>query len=687
LARGTDGIEVGKIVKRNADIIPVDVRQRVAELREQIHYHNYRYYRLNDPEISDSAYDELFKELQRLERDYSQLVTPDSPTQQVGAEPLEAFRPLTHHRPMLSLESSHENRILEDFHRRVLEAAAGTAVEYLIQPKVDGVSVELVYEDQRLSRAATRGDGFTGEDITFNIRAIPTVPRTLSPLAPATVVVRGEIFMPVEGFRKLNEELITENNKPFANPRNATSGSLRQLDPAITASRPLQLFPFELTNADDLGYRTESDCLKDLKHWGLPVPSEATEKGASLTDIEAIHHRYQTSRDQLNYEVDGIVVKVDSLPLRVTMGSRTRTPRWAVAYKFEPRQEVTRVEKIIAQVGRTGKLTPVALLLPVDVGGVTVSRASLHNFGEVKRLDLRAGDTVRIQRAGDVIPQVMEVIKPGEPRSEPFLPPESCPVCESPVAAEGAYHKCPNRFGCSAQIHGSISHYSSRMALDIEGLGEKTITTFLQKRLITDLASIYKLSQDKISPLDGFGDLSAQNLIGAIEKSRKPELHRFLYGLGIPNVGEKTAADISRNFGTFAAIRRATGEQLLEVEGVGPIVAQSIVDFFASPPVSAELDRLLKEVSPQAMEIEEPSRTELTGKTFVFTGTLERFSRSEAQRRIEALGGRASSSLSSRTDYLIHGPGAGSKLEKARELGIQLLDEEEFLKLIGKESD
>jgi DNA ligase (NAD+) len=659
----------------------------VAELREQIHYHNYRYYRLNDPEISDSAYDALFEELQRLEREYPQLVTPDSPTQQVGAEPLEAFRPVTHHRPMLSLESSHEIRILEDFHRRVLEAAAGTPVDYLIQPKVDGVSVELVYENQRLSRAATRGDGLTGEDITFNIRAISTVPRTLSPSAPAVVVVRGEIFMPVEGFRKLNEELIMENNKPFANPRNAASGSLRQLDPAITASRPLELFPFELTNADDLGYRAESDCLKDLKEWGLPVPSEATEKGASPRDIEIIHLRYYTSRDQLSFEVDGIVVKVDSLPLRLIMGSRSRTPRWAVAYKFEPRQEVTRVEKIITQVGRTGKLTPVALLLPVDVGGVTLSRASLHNFGEVKRLDLRAGDTVRIQRAGDVIPQVMEVIQPGKPRSEPFLPPERCPVCESRVLAEGAYHKCPNRFGCSAQIHRSISHYCSRLALDIEGLGEKTITTFLQKGLITDLASIYKLSQDKISPLDGFGDLSAKNLIGAIEQSREPELHRFLYGLGIPNVGEKTAVDISRHFGTFAAIRRATEEQLLEVEGVGPIVAQSIVAFFASPPVNAEIDLLLKEVSPQTMEIEEPSRAELAGKTFVFTGTLERFSRNEAQRRVEALGGRASSSVSSNTNFVVHGPGAGSKLEKARDLGIHLLDEEEFLKLIGERSD
>ena len=668
--------------------IPESVRQRVAELQEQIHYHNYRYYRLNDPEISDAAYDELFKELQRLEKEYPPLITPASPTQRVGAEPLEAFRPVTHYRPMLSLESSHENRILEDFHRRVLEAEAKTTVDYLVQPKVDGVSVELVYQDRRLSLAATRGDGFTGEDITLNVRAIHTVPKTLSPSAPALVVVRGEIFMPVEGFRKLNEELITENNKPFANPRNATSGSLRQLDPAITGSRPLQLFPFELTNADDLGYRAESDCLQDLQDWGLPVPSEAMEKGASPRDIEAIHHRYHTSRDQLDYEVDGIVVKVDSLPLRVTMGSRTRTPRWAVAYKFEPRQEVTRVEKIIAQVGRTGKLTPVALLLPVDVGGVTVSRASLHNFGEVERLNLRAGDTVRIQRAGDVIPQVMEVIKPGEPRSEPFLPPENCPVCESPVVEEGAYHKCPNRFGCSAQIHGSISHYSSRMALDIEGLGEKTITTFLQKGLITDLASIYKLSQDKIAPLDGFGDLSAQNLIGAIENSRKPELRRFLYGLGIPNVGEKTAADICRHFGSFAAIRCATGEQLLEVEGVGPIVAQSIVDFFASPSIIAELDRLLEEVSPQkAIEIPETSRAELAGKTFVFTGTLERFARSEAQRRVESLGGRASSSLSSKTDYLVHGPGGGTKLDKAKELGVQLLTEEEFLELIGEELD
>jgi DNA ligase (NAD+) len=667
--------------------IPENVRQRVAELREQIHYHNYRYYRLNDPEISDGAYDELFRELQRLEKEYPQLITPASPTQRVGAQPLEAFRPVTHYRPMLSLESSHENRILEDFHRRVQEAAAETTVDYLVQPKVDGVSVELVYRDRRLSLAATRGDGFTGEDITLNVRAIHPVPKTLSPSAPPLVVVRAEIFMPVEGFRKLNEELLTENNKPFANPRNAASGSLRQLDPAITGSRPLQLFPFELTNADDLGYRAESDCLKDLKDWGLPVPSEAREKGASPRDIEAIHHRYHTSRDQLDYEVDGIVVKVDSLPLRVTMGSRTRTPRWAVAYKFEPRQEVTRVEKIIAQVGRTGKLTPVALLLPVDVGGVTVSRASLHNFGEVERLDLRAGDTVRIQRAGDVIPQVMEVIRPGKPRSEQFLPPERCPVCESPVVEEGAYHKCPNRFGCSAQIHRSIRHYSSRMALDIEGLGEKTITTFVQKGLITDLASIYKLSPDTIAPLDGFGDLSAKNLIGAIEDSRKPELHRFLYGLGIPNVGEKTAADISRHFGSFASIRRATGEQLLEVQGVGPIVAQSIVDFFASPSVNAELDRLLTEVSPRTMEIQHPSRAELTGKTVVFTGTLERFPRSEAQRRVEAVGGKTSSSISSKTDFLVHGPGAGSKLAKARSLGIRLLDEKEFLELIGEEAE
>jgi len=664
--------------------IPETVRQRLAELREQITYHNYRYYRLNDPAISDAAYDELFQELQRLEREYPQLIIPTSPTQRVGAEPFEAFRPVIHYRPMLSLESSHENRILEDFHRRVLETAVETTIDYLVQPKVDGVSVELVYQDRRLNSAATRGDGLTGEDITLNIRALHTVPKTLSQLAPARVVVRGEIFMSVEGFRKLNEELITGNNKPFANPRNAASGSLRQLDPAITASRPLQLFPFELTNADDLGYRTESDCLQDLKDWGLPVASEAMEKATSPRDIEAIHHRYHTVRDQLDYEVDGIVVKVDSLPLRVTMGSRARTPRWAVAYKFEPRQEVTRVEKIIAQVGRTGKLTPVALLRPVDVGGVTVSRASLHNFGEVKRLDLRAGDTVRIRRAGDVIPQVTEVVRPGDPRSEPFLPPGSCPVCASRVVEEGAYHKCPNRFGCSAQIQGSISHYSSRMALDIEGLGEKTISTFLQKGLITDLASIYKLSQSKIAPLDGFGDLSAQNLIGAIENSRKPELHRFLYGLGIPNVGEKTAADISRHFGSFTAIRSATREQLLEVQGVGPIVAQSIVDFFANSAVNAALDRLLKEVSPRAMEIQEPSRAEFAGKTFVFTGTLERFTRSEAQRRVEDLGGKATSSISAKTDFVVHGPGAGSKLEKARQLGIRVLDEEEFLELIGE---
>ncbi|MGD8504609.1 MAG: NAD-dependent DNA ligase LigA, partial [Syntrophobacterales bacterium] len=565
--------------------VPDHIRQRVAELREQIDYHNYRYYRLNDPEISDAAYDELFQELQRLESEYPQLVTPDSPTQRVGAEPLEVFRPVTHHRPMLSLDSSHEPRILGDFHRRVLEAAADTPVDYLIQPKVDGVSVELVYEDRRLSRATTRGDGFTGEDITLNIRAVASIPRTLSATAPGLVVVRGEVYMPVEGFRALNEQLITNNLKSFANPRNAASGSLRQLDPAVTASRPLELFPFELTNADDLGYQNESDCLADLKLWGLPVSEEALKQGNSPEDIEAIHRRYSTNRDQLDYEVDGVVVKVNLLALRQTMGTRARTPRWAVAYKFQPRQEITRVEKLIAQVGRTGKLTPVALLLPVDVGGVTVSRASLHNFGEVQRLDVRSGDTVRIQRAGDVIPQIIEVIKPGKPRSQPFDAPLNCPVCQSRVIQEGAYHKCPNRLGCSAQIHGSLGHYASRGALDIEGLGEKTIATFLEKGLITDLASIYRLEGADIAPLEGFGDLSAKNLIAAINNSRKPQLQRFLFGLGIPNVGEKTAADISGSFGSFAAIRTATQEQLLEVEGVGPIVAQSIADFFASPAV------------------------------------------------------------------------------------------------------
>jgi DNA ligase (NAD+) len=661
------------------------IRQRVTELRELIEYHNYRYYRLEDPEISDAAYDELFQELQRLEAEYPQLVSSDSPTQRVGAEPLEAFRPVSHHRPMLSLESSHEPHIIEDFHRRVLEAKPDEAVRYLIQPKVDGVSVELVYQDKRLSRAATRGDGFTGEDITLNVRAVASIPKTLSAGAPPFLVLRGEVFMPVEGFRILNEQLITENRKPFANPRNATSGSLRQLDPAVTASRPLRLFPFELSNAEELGYLCESAGLKDLQGWGLPVPIEVLEQGNSKAEIKAIHQRYNVNRDQLDYEVDGIVVKVDSLALRANMGTRARTPRWAVAFKFEPRQEVTRVEHIIAQVGRTGKLTPIALLLPVDVGGVTVSRASLHNFGEVKRIDVRTGDTVRIQRAGDVIPQVVEVIKPGKPRSNPVLPPDTCPVCQAKVVELGAYHKCPNMIGCRAQIQGSIRHYGSRAGLDIEGLGEKSTATFLEVGLITDLASIYKLTEADIAPLEGFGELSAKNLIQAISKAREPKLDRFLYALGIPQVGEKTAADIARAFGTFAAIRSAREEQLLQVEGVGPIVAQSIVEFFADVEVDAALDRLLQEVAPRATEVIEKPTSALAGKTFVFTGTLEGYSRSEAQGRIEALGGKASSSVSSKTDFLVCGSGAGSKLEKGRSLGIRILTEEEFLEIIERE--
>ena len=662
--------------------VPPQIRRRVAELREQIDYHNYRYYRLNDPEISDAAYDELFRELQQLEERYPELVTPDSPTQRVEVKAFEAFRPVTHHRPMLSLESSHEPKILEDFLRRTREVAGDVPVQYLVQPKVDGVSLELVYEDRRLSRAATRGDGFTGEEVTLNIRAVAAIPKVLADEAPARVVVRGEVFMPVQGFRALNEQLIVGNLKPFANPRNAASGSLRQLDPAVTAGRPLELFPFELTNSADLGYERESDTLAAMTRWGLPVRDEELVRCTSLEEIREVHSQYSAARDQLDFEVDGIVVKVDSLALREAMGTRARNPRWAVAFKFEPRAEVTRVEKIVAQVGRTGKLTPVALLLPVDVGGVTVSRASLHNYGEVERLDVRPGDAVRIKRAGDVIPQVVEVVRPGMPRGGPVRPPEQCPVCAAGVVTAGAYHKCPNRLGCPAQIHGSIRHYGSRSALDIEGLGEKTIATFLEKGLITDLASLYRLSGEKIASLDGFGELSARNLLDAVEKSKEPELDRFLYGLGIPNVGEKTAADIAKAFGSFEAIRKAGHDHLLSVNGVGPIVAQSIVDFFSNPSISEALDRLLVEVKPRHAAAAEGLRAEFAGKIFVFTGNLERFTRDEAGRLVESLGGRTSSSVSRKTDFVVYGPGAGSKLEKARELGIRLLTEEEFLRLV-----
>jgi len=665
--------------------IPLNIRRRVAELRDQIDYHNYRYYRLNDPEIADAAYDELFQELQQLEEAYPEIVSPDSPTRRVEVKALEAFRPVTHHRPMLSLESSHEPKILEDFLRRTREAAGGAPVDYLVQPKVDGVSVELVYEEARLSRAATRGDGVTGEEITLNVRAVSAIPKSLADEAPERLVVRGEVFMPVQAFRALNEQLIIENAKPFANPRNAASGSLRQLDPAVTAGRPLEIYPFELTNAAELGYKRESDVLEAMAGWGLPVRADYTVRCASLEEIQAVHRRSSAERDQLEFEVDGIVVKVDSLPLREAMGTRARSPRWAVAYKFEPRQEVTRVEKIMAQVGRTGKLTPVALLLPVDVGGVTVSRASLHNYGEIERLDVRPGDTVRIKRAGDVIPQVVEVIRPGAPRGAPLRPPERCPVCGSGVVTAGAYHKCPNRLGCAAQIQGSIRHYASRNALDIEGLGEKTIATFLEHGLITDVASIYRLSKEKIAALDGFGDLSAANLVEAIEQSREPELDRFLYGLGIPNVGEKTASDIATAFGTLGAIRKASIELLLRVDGVGPIVARSVVDFFGNPAINEALERLLLEVRPRPAAEAKAPQTGINGKTFVFTGNLERFTRSEAEKLVASLGGRASSGVSPKTDYVVYGPGAGAKLEKARALGIPILREEEFLELVSRE--
>ena len=670
-----------------------DVQEHVEHLRERIRHHNYRYHVLDDPEVSDEVYDDLVTELRALEEAHPELVTPDSPTQRVGGAPMSGFATARHARPMLSLDSSAKEDDLRAFDQRLRKAIAGLGVDpddlrYSLEPKIDGLSIELVYEEGVLVRAVTRGDGVAGEVITPNVRTIRAVPlrlRDTDRAVPAALAVRGEIFLPLEVFDDVNEELINQGKAPFANPRNAAAGSVRQLDPSLTASRPLKIYCYDVLTEVE-GLSTQDALLSALADWGLPV-NPRNDRAKDVDGILAYFAAMTDDRDRLSYEVDGVVIKLQDLVLRDRLGDTAHHPRWAYALKFEPRKEVSQLLRIVASVGRTGVVTPVALLRPVNIGGVTVSRANLHNIEDIERKDIREGDTVRVERAGDVIPQVVERVDTGEERGAPFRMPERCPSCDTPLIKRGPYTVCPNGFECPAQLVGRLTHYGSRGGLDIEGLGERTAVQLVERGLVRHLPELYELAPEQLADLEGFAERSAAKLHEAIQASREPELPRFLYALGIPEVGGAVARQLARHFGTFERLRDATPESLMQVEGIGEVMAHAIHDFFREEHTRQVLDDLVgKHVRPLPEEAAAaPSGdASLAGLTFVFTGSLTRFTRERAEELVQRLGARASGSVSKKTSFVVAGESAGSKLAKARELGIDVLDEEGFLAFLGE---
>ncbi len=670
-------------------VIPEEIQARVRELREQIHYHNYRYYVLDEPVISDAEYDRLFRELEELEAAWPELITPDSPTQRVGAQPLEKFETVPHRQPMLSLENAFSEGEAREFDARLKRfLRTQEEFDYVVEPKMDGCAVELVYERGVFTVGSTRGDGYRGENVTQNLKTIRTIPLRLLETeepAPELLEVRGEVYMNLEEFRQLNEQRLARGEPPFANPRNAAAGSLRQLDPAITASRPLYIYCYGIGEVVGRRFETHWEVLQALKRWGLRV-NPLTERCRGIEAAIAYHHRLERQRHGLPYETDGVVIKVDSLALQERLGTKTRSPRWALAYKFAATQATTRVLKIEVNVGRTGAVTPMAVMEPVEVGGVTVSRATLHNEDEVKRKDVRVGDWVLVQRAGDVIPEVVMVIKERRTGNEvPFEMPTHCPVCGTRLVRPPgeAVTRCPNP-DCRGALRRAILHFASKTAMDIDGLGEKIIDQLMENGLVRSIPDLYRLTEADLLPLERFAEKSAANLVSAIQKSKTAPLHRFIYALGIRYVGEATAQLLAQHFESLERLAQAGEEELLQIEGIGPQVAGSIRDFFRQE----KNQRLLKELAELGVKPLPPEKPgtapALAGKTFVFTGALERFSREEAKALVTARGGRVSSSVSAKTDYVVAGAEPGSKLARARELGVTVLDEQAFLELLER---
>ncbi len=661
-------------------------QERVEELRRLINYHNYRYYALDDPEISDGEYDHLMEELRALEAEHPELSSPDSPTQRVGTGPLEAFGVVRHEIPMLSLANVFNQDALLKWYGRICGLAGRQSMELVVEPKIDGLAVSLTYLDGRFTMGATRGDGVQGEDITQNLRTVRSVPLTLNGEPPMKIEVRGELYLPKKGFERVNDERMAQGQPLFANPRNAAAGSVRQLDPRVTAGRPLDTFIYSLGQlVGGPQPLTHWEALEYMASLGFKV-NPLRQRFSTIEEVVEYCAGWEARKEGLDYEVDGVVVKVDDLGLEAELGYVGREPRWAVAYKFPPTQATTKLLEIRVNVGRTGSLNPYAVLEPVRLAGVTIRQASLHNEEDIHRKDIREGDTVLVQRAGEVIPQVVgPILSKRPPDAKEWAPPEACPVCGGPVVKpEGeAMRRCTNALSCPAQQFELLKHFVSRSAMDIQGIGESLSALLLSSGLVRDAADLYYLKAEQLTGLERMGEKSAQNLLKAIEESKKRPLAKLIFALGIRHVGEEVAKLLAGAFGSIDRLMSATVEEISEVEGIGPKIAESVVDYFANERNRQVIEKLRKAGLRFEEQAEQPrGDLPLAGKSFVITGTLQGLSRPQAEARIRELGGQVGSSVTRKTDYLVAGADPGSKLQRAQSLGITILTDEEFQKLL-----
>ena len=666
----------------------MDILLQIQLLREEINQHNINYYVNDSPIVSDAEYDQLLRQLDELEKENPKFITPDSPTQRIGAAPLSEFQQLTHRLPMLSLANAMNSNELNEFDEQVKKGLGlEVEIEYVAEPKLDGLAVELIYEKGKFTHGSTRGDGTTGEDITQNLKTIRAIPLILLDNAPIPKIleVRGEVYITHSDFKKMNEKRLDKGEQAFANPRNCAAGSLRQLDPSVTAKRPLRIFCYAPGIIEGITFSSQKELLETFPKWGLPV-NPKIEFGKGVYFLKGYYEKAEKFRNELEYDIDGVVFKVNSFAHQDELGVRSRSPRWAIAGKLKSQQVTTKILNIEASLGRTGAVTPVAKLEPVNVGGVTVSNATLHNQDEIDRKDIRIGDTVLIQRAGDVIPEVLKVIlekRPGNTIS--YVIPANCPVCTHEVfRPEGeAVARCQN-MECPAQVKGRIDHFVSKGCMDIDGFGTKLVDQLVEKELLKNVADIYSLNLIQLSELERMAEKSAKNIMDAITASKKSSMARFLHALGIRNVGEHASKVLEKSFsGNMNNLMDAEIEALTAIHEIGGIMAESIVDFFKDTSNRNVIQACL-DAGIQFEAVEQIQESEFTGKTFVFTGSLEKFSRKEAQYMVEKLGARASGSVSSKTDFLIAGPGAGSKLKKAEELNIPVYSEDDFLDLISK---
>lgn len=675
---------------QSASAIPADIRAQAQQLRSEIEEHNYRYYALDEPSIPDAEYDRLFRQLQQLEADYPELVSPDSPTQRVGQTPLDAFASVRHLQPMLSLDNAFSDEELRAMDSRVKQGLGLNAeIDYVCEPKLDGVAANLLYEKGRLVRGATRGDGTQGEDITQNLRTVDSIPLHLRGQDyPPVLEVRGEVYMSKAGFERLNQEAREKGDKPFVNPRNAAAGSLRQLDARITARRPLEMCVYGVGHTDGSLPENHWEILQALRHWGFKINPEIRR----VQGIDACLDYYRElseRRADLPYDIDGIVFKANRRDQQEELGYVARAPRWAIAYKFPAQEEVTRLQDVEFQVGRTGAITPVARLEPVFVGGVTVSNASLHNRDEIERLGVMLGDWVIVRRAGDVIPQIVSVIKDKRPKdARPIEFPESCPACDSPVARlpGEAVTRCDGGLVCPAQRKEAIKHFASRKAMDIEGLGDKLVEQLVDKGLVSAVADLYRLTQTDLEGLERMGAKSAENLLSALKTSKQTSLAKFIYALGIREVGEATARNLAQHYGSLEALASAEAEDLQAVDDVGPVVAGFVAEFFHQPHNLEAIDALRAAgITWEELDPREQADLPMAGQTYVLTGSLEQLTRDQAKERLQALGAKVAGSVSKNTDYVVAGPGAGSKLKRAQDLNLPILSETDLLELLKQQ--